>query len=145
VLNGKRYGEATNLCIPGYWPHTAIYVGGGEVVEAIGEGVVITDLIDFVMSRDEVAVFKPRFAEGNVLKLASDWARAQVGKGYDYRFEKNNKFFYCAEIVYDAFSVFISDLPFRRGRVLGEEVYIPDNIAENDVAWERMYSVGGRT
>jgi len=139
VMLGKRHGEASNLLIPGYWPHAAIYVGANQVVEAVGEGVRITDLIDFMLSRDEVAIFKPTFAEENILKLAAEWARQQVGKPYDFRFEMNNLAFYCAEIVYDAFSMFISNLPFKRQMCMGEELYIPDNIADNVICWERIW------
>jgi len=63
-------GFLNTLAIPGWWNHVGIYVGGGMVVHAVREGVVLIDLIDF-MRTDHLIVL--RFVESG-----DDWVRYAV-------------------------------------------------------------------
>lgn len=97
VLMSHTRGELTNLFIPGYWSHGAIYVGDGLVAEAIAEGVVLTDIISFLTSKDDVAVCDPLFASAEQKRMAAAWARSQAKAGvkYDFGFAAGNGATYC--------------------------------------------------
>src|SRR3972149_1430648 len=61
VLLSSKNGEYTNPFIPGDWKHAAMYYGlGGKhpsVIEALGQGVVETNLIDFVLTKDAISIY----------------------------------------------------------------------------------------
>lgn len=98
VLVSRMKGELTNFFIPGYWSHAAIYVGDEAVIEAVGEGVIETDIIDFLLSKDYVAVLRPTFPSWNKedsIRKAKDF----VGFPYDYFFDSSSKSFFCSELV----------------------------------------------
>lgn len=98
ILCATRYGEISNLFIPGDYKHAAVYVGGEipTVIEAVGKGVVETKLVDFVMSRDLCVLLRPRWTDG-AQAVVEAWKL--VGKPYDYQFRAGNDAFYCAELI----------------------------------------------
>lgn len=64
--------------------HAAIYVGDGEVAEALGGGVRLRPMGRVLQEESVVAVFRhPALDDARALSL-SQFARAQVGKPYDY-------------------------------------------------------------
>jgi len=98
-------GELTNLLIPDFWTHGAIYCGvidGREyVVEATTKGVIKTDLITFLLKKDYIAVMRPRFLTSTQCLAAVAFALSKIGTMYDWLFEFNehcNKYFYCFEL-----------------------------------------------
>lgn len=93
----------SNMFIPGAYKHGAMFFGENTVVEAIGEGVVKTDLIDFLLTKDNVRVMTPIFADLHEMADAAAFAGTLVGRPYDYQFRSNNKAFYCFEVVYAAY------------------------------------------
>lgn len=93
----------TNLFIPGTYKHGAIYAGENAVIEALGEGVVKTDLIDFLLTKDHVCVMTPLFADVQEMADAAAAAGLMVGSPYDYEFRSGNKAFYCFEVIYASY------------------------------------------
>lgn len=64
--------------------HAAIYVGDGEVAEALRGGVRLRSMDRVMQEESVVAVFRhPALDEGRAQAL-SEFARAQVGKPYDF-------------------------------------------------------------
>ncbi len=122
VLLTRTRGEPTNLMIPGFWKHAAIYIGGGNVIEAVGAGVIKTDIITFLTSKDFVVGLEPRFKCKR--DLAVTFAKEQEGLEYDYDFKGKNKAFYCAELVWAAYDDQFQDMaipcPFTIRETLGE-------------------------
>lgn len=92
-------GELTNVLIPGFWTHAAIYIGDNKVVEAIGKGVVVTDLLDFCFSKDYIAVLRPAIVSYNEQLKAAEVAKDLATKNlpYDYGFDPDDTAFYCGE------------------------------------------------
>ncbi len=64
--------------------HARLYIGAGQVVEAVGEGVMLAQLED-VVAHDSlcVAYRSQSLTEGQAL-LARDFAGMQIGKQYSY-------------------------------------------------------------
>ncbi len=66
------------------YSHAALYIGNGEVIEAIGEGVVRQSLAT-ALSDDTLAVVYRRIGlSAAQAGLVIRYAAAQVGKSYDY-------------------------------------------------------------
>ena len=133
-------GELANLFIPGFWSHAGIYVGDSTVVEAVGKGVVKTDLIDFLLTKDAIIVKDPSFANKEQMKDAAEWALKQVGKPYDMYFDKLNEYFYCSELIWLGFELTMGEVPFTKLKtVWGEETVVPDDIANANKKWKTAY------
>ena len=103
VLLSRTYGELTNLVIPGELKHGAIFCGKNRITEALGVGVVINDLADFMFSKDEIVILRPLFCDDQDAVNAAQYALLQKGKPYDYEFKSSNQAFYCFELTYAAY------------------------------------------
>ena len=88
--------------------HAAIYVGNmgsGDicyVAEAVGRGVVLTDLVTFMTTKDIIIGCKPKFIREDVsgfIYAIHQATRGSIGKPYDYLFNRDGKAFYCFELV----------------------------------------------
>ena len=124
VFVTRRDYAFTNLFLPGYWPHAALFVGseadrerlgvalddekrerwsGDRVVlEALKDGVRFRPLTE-TLAVDAVVVLRPRLAEAELAHAFERVARHE-GKGYNYDFD----FFradrlVCTEVVYRAY------------------------------------------
>jgi len=125
----RTEGELTNSFIPGFWSHVGIYVGDEWVMEAVGKGVVKTHLIDFMMSKDQVLILVPLFANAEQLQKAARWAIAQEGLPYDYEFEGGSKKFYCAMLYYAALKEGMDGAsPFTLRKTWDVETVTPDDL-----------------
>jgi len=143
ILIAKTYWHLTNLFL-GKYPHAAIYAGNGLVIEAIGRGVVATDLIDFVLGKDELRAFRPTFADSEARAEAVEYAVSQIGVDYDFIFDPGRRAWYCAELVYLAYAkaAMKAGAKFRRENIWGEWVFTPANIATNPELWEPIFYAG---
>ena len=128
----RMEGEATNLFIPGFWTHAAIVVDDKAVIQAISSGVVATDLISFLLTKDYVGLFDPTFADAGGHTLAAAWAAKQIGAPYDYEFGMNVKAFYCSELVWAAYREAMGpdNAPFKLRKTMGVDTVIPDDIGQ---------------
>jgi hypothetical protein len=126
-------GNASNLFIPGYFKHVAVYIGGGLVVEAVGTGVEVTTLQAFMTNKDSVAHQRGKFAtpeQGKqIAECALDIAKRPLAKRrYDYAFEDSDRAFYCAEIyVYCAKKTVGKSFEFANRMVWGVMTSVPDD------------------
>ena len=104
ALHSRIEGELTNLFIPGFWSHGALYAGDGQVVEAISQGVVRTDLVTWMTRKDYVRAMRPRFADVSECQAAAGWALSRVGiTPYDFAFNPRNAALYCFELIWAAY------------------------------------------
>lgn len=102
VLVSRLEGDLTTALILGFWTHGAIYTLKG-VVEAEGKGVILTSLIDFVMTKDFVLLVRPKLTRDHRV-LVSDFAKDLVGFPYDYTFSAANEAYYCSELVWTCYA-----------------------------------------
>ena len=141
VVLSLTQGQLVNAFIPGFWSHAAIYAGDNKIIEAIGKGVVETDMIDAVMTCDYVMVRRPTFATEAQRTEAVAWARTKLGSQYDLFFNQNNDAFYCSELVWMAYQHSVGpDVPFTRRQTLGVDTVSPDDIGNADKHWITVYA-----
>lgn len=124
VLVTRHRGALTNLVLPGFWPHVALYVGslvearrlGAEIseraaaawrpshrtLEALKDGVLFRDL-EATLRVDAVAVIRPRLSQIEVAR-GLERAAEHVGKLYNFDFDffRGDRLV-CTELVYRAF------------------------------------------
>lgn len=139
-------GELTSLIIPGHFSHAAIYtpqqVGNINefVTEAEGPGVRLTDLVSFLLTKDEFMILEPIGIPEYVMAIAADIAHQEIGLPYDFMIDlpvddKQPKSFYCSGLVWWAYdcacrqSHFTS--PFVAKNDLGVFTVSPDDIAKS--------------
>lgn len=131
-------GELSNLFIPSHFTHGAIYVGNNFVAEAIGQGVTVTDLIDFALTKDEICVVRPKFCDESMMQNVAVWARAKFGTPYDFEFELDNKAFYCFEFCVAAYKAFVK-FPFEPWPRLGRQTYVGDDFVKAEMVWQVIF------
>lgn len=142
----KIRGELTSLIIPGYWSHAAMYtpqvVGNINefVTEAEGPGVVRTDLVSFLLTKDEFLVLEAIGTPDYVMEFAARFAHMGIGAVYDYKLQVNfqdpvPKSFYCSGLVWWAYDRACKEFkfpsPFVAKKQLGVFTVSPDDIANS--------------
>jgi hypothetical protein len=131
VLLAHDEWQATNLFIPGFWKHAAIYADG-YVHEAVGSGVRKVLAERWLLQKDNVFVCHAAFPVDTV--KISWFLEQQNGKPYNFLFDTESlnfqltdqKAWYCAELVYGALK-YASD-PFQFNlqlQVIMDDLTIP--------------------
>ena len=87
VILHRDEGFISNLFIGGAMIHAGLYVGDGQVVEAISEGVVRRHAAHILYS-DRAVILRPRVSD-DAKAQAIEWGHRVVGFGYDFLFEFN--------------------------------------------------------
>ena len=124
VMVTRHNDAATNLFLPGFWPHAALHIGPAStaaelalripdrcasqwrgdlrVLEARKDGVLLRALPD-TLAVDAVVVLRPRIARQNVAEVL-ERALAHEGKLYDFSFDfcRSDRLV-CTEVVYRAY------------------------------------------
>lgn len=107
ILLSRKRAQLTNLLIPGYWKHVAMYVGNVRgipmVVEAVWPRVQLVPVIRWFKGEDYVLAKEPLFATYAQMDRAAGKAISLLGLPYDtmLAFAKDlsaNPAFYCAEV-----------------------------------------------
>ncbi|MGJ8672949.1 YiiX/YebB-like N1pC/P60 family cysteine hydrolase [Rubritalea sp.] len=114
-----RHDEAlSNLFLPGYWPHVALYVGsveqrkemginpvgeeGANVVEAKKDGVKLRAHTE-TLAVDAFVILRPQLDSETIAKAVRS-ALSHVGKRYDFVFDfRQSDRLACTELVYRAY------------------------------------------
>lgn len=140
VLLTKTKGELTNFFIPGFWKHSAMYIGNGMVIEAIGRGVTLTPLDYFIYTKDFIAYVEPKFTDKEGMASACEWAKTKMGAPYDYNFLENDDEFYCGELVVDGYQNSTDKtMSFHGEKILNEKVYKPNGIFKSSDLWQLIF------
>lgn len=140
VISSKTRGEFSNMFVPGFFGHVAIYDGDGYVIEATTHGVVKTHLAWFLFGKDYVTVVRPNFMTEEQKWLAVDYCKRQIGKPYDYSFNTSNiDSFYCSELIYSAFRFVLGESPFKLMKTLGQETVAPSDFYNASKLFFKIY------
>ena len=144
VLLSYTKGEFTNLTIPGELKHTGILTSRG-VVEAKGHGVLLTDLIDFVIKADRIVILSPNLGMGE-MRAAAKYALTLVGKPYDFMFEipdrnseETNPSFYCSEIPHWCYLKVSNEYKFKLREIWGVKTIQPDDYLNADKHFDEIW------
>ena len=102
ILVTRKDHSLTNYFLPGYWPHAALYIGGGEVIEALADGVRLRS-IDSPFGVDAIAAIRPSLDAAQVDE-ALQRAHTHLGKPYDFDFDFTRADrMVCTEVVYRSY------------------------------------------
>jgi uncharacterized protein YycO len=127
ILLSRENYRLTNIFVPGFWGHAAIY-RKGYAIEAIGSGVRKEDIYRWLYQKDSVCVLRTRLDE-NDTKAAATIAVHQIGAPYDYLFSPEAKAFYCSELVTYAYDKVTSGkFPFKPRKSFGVETSTPQDL-----------------
>jgi len=126
ILNSRAEGEFTNLVIPGFFKHSALYLGDMKLMEAVGDGVQYSSLPDFLSNKDIIGVYRPAWIGAEPLK-ACEAIKKYLGKKYDYLFKLGTKEFYCSELIYQAYRDSHPSMAFKRRTIFDIETVLPDD------------------
>lgn len=97
VILLRHDAPVSGLFIKGQFKHAALYVGDGQVIHVVGDGIKKVELLDLLQA-DAVALVRPD--DKTTISLAIARAFEQLAKGvkYDYDFDMNSSVeFYCSE------------------------------------------------
>jgi len=146
ILLAHTEGEFTNWLIPGFWKHAAVYIGGGTIVEAVGDGVRENHLVGFMLSKDFVSVFRPLFMNNDEKSIMCYFAKIQVGKPYDYYLKSGIEAFYCAELPWFSIKAGLEpkETPFKMRPRYGELTVVPQDYCKAADKFQRVWSSRNR-
>ena len=99
VVITRHDGVATNLFLPGYWPHASLFVRNGQFLEARKDGVRLRFPED-TLAVDAVVVLRPRLEQSDI-EEGIDRAMQHEGKLYNFDFDFfTDDRLVCTEVVY---------------------------------------------
>ena len=103
IVLRKYVDDLDGYFIPGRYSHSSIYVGDGQIIHAVADGVEYIDLIDFLRCDDFCVL---RQDDEEAAKKACEFAiQAEKDKAkYDFDFMSDNNDYYCHELVATAYS-----------------------------------------
>jgi uncharacterized protein YycO len=138
VFLSKTDFSVSNLFIPGFWKHAAMYIGDGYIVEAVPPLVRRISISEFIRTKDVAAIYRPRFCSKSACAIAAAWSIRQINKKeYDLAFTPGNDSLYCVELIFHAYSFTAGIKPPPR-RVLNDLTYIPDDLTDPS-QWEFLW------
>lgn len=130
IILTRTYGEATTLLIPGYWKHTAIYIGEDEIVHANSHGVIYDYLADLLLHTDEFMVLRAKNIPEDMGDSIAAYVQSFIGVEYDFGLELDDPTtMYCSELAYRAINDRVVDF-LVPNKVWGIETFSPDDFSD---------------
>ena len=148
-------GYLSNVAIPGFQKHAWIHIEGGDIVEAISEGVVRRDMY-YPLYSDYAIIFRPKNVTQEEIDLAVTKAKSTIGENYDVDFnfdietevdifrDPDSKLskgygqaFSCTEVVSFSWWHKRDQLNITRSTKRGKEVVLADDFFNDsyEIAW----------
>ncbi|MEM8946921.1 MAG: YiiX/YebB-like N1pC/P60 family cysteine hydrolase [Planctomycetota bacterium] len=139
VLVTRKEHSLTNYFLPGYWPHAALYIGNGRVVEALADGVHERS-VDSPFAVDAIATIRPQVASEQIEQVIQR-ALTHVGKPYDFDFDFTRADrMVCTEVIYRSYEG-IGDMQFQLTRRAARETLSAEDLlmlARNQQRFEHL-------
>lgn len=126
----------SGLMIPGYWTHSALYVGGNEVIHMLGEGITKEDILTFSRC-DNVCILRKVSDSGLTANEAvtASFKYYDSNVQYDFDFKDSPEKFYCSEFTHACWGG-----PVVLGKPLKKGLILPDDqlhYSDFSVAWTK--------
>lgn len=114
-----------------HYTHCALYEGHGRIIEALGDRVLRSPLIDRLDGPIKVAVVRPPYQSFKDRRLVVEEAKKLVGTEYDYRFDNSEtEKLYCTEFIEVAMKKVDPALDVPDVSFLGRELTAPDGFLQ---------------
>ncbi|MFP4142447.1 MAG: YiiX/YebB-like N1pC/P60 family cysteine hydrolase [Thermoplasmata archaeon] len=97
-------GGPLSKIVPGRWTHAMMYIGDGEVIESVKDGVEINDA-EMINDREKAAIYRVD-TDLETKEKAIDFAMDQLGKSYDYTWWSKDVYdssYYCSELIWASY------------------------------------------
>lgn len=131
----RRYSHYLGtVFIPGYFSHTAVYVGDDKIIHMLGDGINKEDILTF-MRCDDLAVLRAnkKLSEQAIFRANKHF---DGGMEYDFDFDTTtDKRLYCTEFVDNCFGYPIRSEKGRSAKIM------PDHFLESksfSVIWRKQ-------
>ena len=141
ILLQRTNFKLTNITLPGFWTHTMIYDGQGNIIEAKPNHVRIIAWKKTAKA-DYLCVLRPKcptIQKENAIK----YAKAMIGKKYDFDFDfLSDEGFACSDLVLKAYPHFKPELR----KIMGHMTYPPSNFIKlfNEGKLDYVYFLDGK-
>jgi len=144
-----RHDDAlSNLFLPGFWPHSALWLGGedADILEAKKDGVLYRELIE-TLQVDAFTVIRPKLTPDQI-ERALERASSHAGKLYDFIFDfRTTDRLVCTEVIYRAYHGIGSidfDLKLEAGRhCLSAEELLNQGLEQGWFEVVAVFGLGG--
>jgi len=144
VMLTSTRGEFSNLINPEKIKHAAIYIGMiddiGYVLEATGKGVIKTDLVTFLTTKDLVLGYEPKYLTENDKAFLPLEAQRFIGIPYDYLFQNSKKAMYCFEAVVHTLQSVRPNVLIKHYEVVkGKKIYSYRSFYDDTEKFEKIF------
>lgn len=143
-----RHDDAmSNLFLPGFWPHSALWLGGErDILEAKKDGVLLRDLEE-TLQVDAFVVLRPMLPEAQI-KAALERGESHAGKLYDFIFDfRTTDRLVCTEVIYRSYHG-IGPIDFKLSQQAGRHCLSAEDLLNQGIGqgWfdvVAIYGIGG--
>lgn len=140
-----RHDDAmSNLFLPGFWPHSALWLGAEhDILEAKKDGVLFRDLEE-TLQVDAFVVLRPMLTPQQI-DIALTRGRSHAGKLYDFIFDfRTTDRLVCTEVIYRSYHG-IGDIDFQLGVQAGRHCLSAEDLLNQGIAndWFDVVAIYG--
>jgi hypothetical protein len=136
----KTNYEFSNLMNPCKLKHGAIYVGNIKddeikyVLESTGKGVILTDLVTFLTTKDHVVYVEYKHSTKTCFSKLTKFVNLVLDIPYDYLFNPDGKAFYCFELCADFTKEIFPNAKLKEKVIIGNKhIYTHETFLDSEV------------
>ena len=111
--------------IRGKYTHSCVVINDREVIHAVADGVIVTDIIEYLKDTDGFVILKPPYMDDAEKRKVIDFCKKaqEAGIPYDFLFDKNyDGAYYCNELIWRAFREAGREVPVKRKIIYSEDM-----------------------
>ncbi len=111
--------------IRGKYTHSGLVISDKDMIHAVSGGVEYVDIIDYIKDCDGFVILQPPYKNKEDIARIINFKKGAVDANvpYDYLFDKkDDRAFYCNELIWRAFKSVGMEMPVKRRIVYAEDV-----------------------